>query len=249
MRPWNSASGPRKKGLEYTFKLERVYAPAGLADCDLLELRPPFEAFNTGAIFRTGAGEMIVPEAQNPLGFAIMSAEPYWYFASSQTKATLGRAGLLNVLFRPTVLVPRVEDFDEAGAPVEVAPDLASIVRSGRDLAGPIDYWELDGDFTMPPLSPSMEFVDAGMKSVLSGDFANGFQRKDGFYTHPELHYRASDLAALPEFDLARTYEPFSNRSGRDSFDCPLVASRRFYDFCVASGLETGWVPVRIDRE
>jgi hypothetical protein len=80
-------------------------------------------------------------------------------------------------------------------------------------------------------------------------DFSNGMQRSEGLFAHPELHYRKSDLERLEEFDLARTFEPFGNHRGYQRLFCPLVASRRFYETCVANKLKTGWAPVRIDPE
>lgn len=247
MSPWRSATGPRKKGREYSFRLERRYSSTDLASCSLLELRPPAEACNHEAIFRTVAGEMIVPEAQTPSGFDIMTGDSFWYFTPSRIKELLESSGLINLRFRPTAHVPQFAGFELNGTPVECVPELDSFIRSGRRLDDPVSYWEIDTDFTLPPLSPSMSFVDSEGNSVESGDFANGFDRRDGFYTNPELHHRASDLADLPPFDLARTFEPFTFRRASDWFDRPLVASRRFYRFCVQNGLRTGWLPVRFE--
>jgi hypothetical protein len=62
------------------------------------------------------------------------------------------------------------------------------------------------------------------------------------------LHYRRSDLEDLAPFDLARTYEPFGNYSGYDRQNCSLIASKKFYEVCVANKLKTDWVPVRIEE-
>lgn len=70
---------------------------------------------------------------------------------------------------------------------------------------------------------------------------------RDGFYNHAELHYRRSDLAKVEPFDVARTFESFGPRSPvqRPS----IIVSQRFYKVCVAHGMKSTWIPVRIDAD
>lgn len=123
-----------------------------------------------------------------------------------------------------------------------VIPDLS---RS-RDRDAPVAYWELDSDFILPPLSPSMTLTDSAGRPIRGDDFDAGVHRREGSYMHPDLHYRASDLTGLEPFDLARAFEPFGKHRTYSSLNCPLMASRKFYECCVSNGLRAGWVPVRI---
>jgi hypothetical protein len=50
----------------------------------------------------------------------------------------------------------------------------------------------------------------------------------------------------MPPFDLARTHEVWGYRKGWSS---SLVASQRFYTFCVKHKIPMKWVPVRIDPD
>jgi len=249
LHPWRSETGAPVKGVEYTFRMDRQYEPSDLAQCSLLELSPPDEAHNAEAIFRAHDGEMIVPQGSTPDGFDIMSSLPCWCFVPERVKTILEAGDFRHILFRPTVHVPHMVELDELGNPIELVPDMGSIAQVGRLPGEPVHHWELDSDFTLPPLAPTMTLTDSEWKPVRSGDFARGFHRREGFYSHPELHYRASDLEGLEPFDLARTYEPFGNRHGYAPLARTLVASRRFYEYCIRHGLRTGWVPVRIDHD
>ncbi len=66
----------------------------------------------------------------------------------------------------------------------------------------------------------------------------------EGNYVRPELHYLQSDVERFPDFDLACTFERFAwsplNRC--------LIASQRFYRFCVDNDIKCDWIPVRIDE-
>ena len=120
MRPWRPETGPRVKGIEYSFSLHRQYEPSDLAQCDLLESTPPDEAYNSEAISRAHDGEMIVPVRHIPGGFDIMCGVTYWYFVPERTRAILEASDLRHVLFRPTVHVPHVVERDELGNPIEL---------------------------------------------------------------------------------------------------------------------------------
>ncbi|MDB5290088.1 MAG: hypothetical protein JWL69_1329 [Phycisphaerales bacterium] len=160
---------------------------------------------------------------------------PTWHVVPDRVKKLIEHSDLGGVTFKPTLLLSGTyADADAQPIPWDSYGE---------------PWWELDANLTMPPLSDSMMFTDSDGRVLKERDFSNGFHRKEGLYLHPELHYRALDLAKLPPFDLARTYEPFGNRRGYDRTDCPLVASQRFYDFCEQHGLKTGWVPVRIEQD
>jgi len=91
LRPWRVETGSPVKGVEYSFRLDREYEPSDLAQCALLELNPPGDAQNHGAIRRAHDGEMIVPQGDTPDGFDIMCGFSYWYFVPERAKALLAR--------------------------------------------------------------------------------------------------------------------------------------------------------------
>lgn len=231
--PWADHFRPRNENCEYRFWHQRVYEDADLAEVLYLELHPPIEAHVHDSPRRTdGLLRLLQGYLNEQFDFATTDF-PIGYIMPDRVRRTLDRSFLVGLRCRPTLLLPGTY----ATADVEPIP---------WDRHG--DPWsELDSDFTMPPLSDSMTFTDKDGKTLKERDFSNGFHRREGLYLHPELHYRAADLEKLEAFDLARTFEPFGNRKGYDRLDCPLIASNRFYQFCVEHGLKTGWVPVRID--
>jgi hypothetical protein len=106
-------------------------------------------------------------------------------------------------------------------------------------------WWELTSDFELPPLSPAMDLRDNNGNPIARGEVSNGCHRYEGLYIHPELHYRAEDLETMKPCDLAWTAESFGGVPSADAR--VLIASNRFYRFCVDHALKTEWVPVRID--
>lgn len=233
LRPWTDTFRERQKGIEYAVQLDREYDAADLAACDFLELRPPPEACNYGAISRGESGDVIIPEQQMPSGKPdFLFGHTYWYFVPARVKDVLSMGNLKGVKFRPTYY-----------APLDMtAEDTDATIRSRHG----IPYWELDSDRTLPPLSPSMSLVDARGNASSPG-VAGPCRPYDGLYIRPELHYRADDLAKTGQFDLARAHERFNAFGGPG--DRPLIASRRFFEFCNERCLRTGWVPVRVDPD
>jgi hypothetical protein len=237
LRPWDFTRGvPLRQGSEYWLRLEREYEVADLATCEYLEIFPTGKAVHLEAHSRTDSGRIILPKWKAPRGFDIMITHLHVaYFATERAKSILEGAGLQHVHFRPACYGPyRLQEGDTEDS---------IAARYGRP------YWEVDSQFTLPPLSPSLRLTDADGKPWTRDDFSNGLQPREGLFLHPELRYRRSDLERLEPFDLARTYEPFGNFRSYDRLDCPLIASRRFYEVCAANKLKTDWVPVRIDPE
>jgi hypothetical protein len=236
LTPWDFARGlPWNPRSEYWLRLEREYDGEDLGACEFLEICPPSKGYHLAASERTDDGRMIIPQRQMPIGYDIMSDGLYRsYFIAEKAKTILEGNRLSGAEFKPASY-RRTERKDD--------PD-----RSMKALSS-TPYWELDSDFTMPPLSSTVGLTDRNGKPVRRDDFSNGLQRSEGLFTHPELHYRQSDIEKLEPFDLARTFEPFGNRSGYERLFCPLIASKRFYETCVANKLKTGWVPVRIDPD
>jgi hypothetical protein len=248
LSPWLDRSRQPLRN-EYDMRYDREYDHNDLSECAFLELTPPQEAGNYGAMNRGPGpeGEVIFPQAEMPGGVNNPVATPHadgfdfmygmytWIFVPLRVKTILESGNLRGLKFRRANFAPQQTKDDEGWDDWE------------RKYG--IPYWELDSDCTMPPLSPSMPLWTSDKEPAVGGDYSKGLLRLDGLYSHAELHYRSSELARLPPFDLARTFESFGNKIEYDRFDCPLVASQRFYRFCIERGLNTGWTPVRIDPD
>lgn len=237
LTPWDFNRGqPLKDGSEYMLEFEREYAKCDYEICEYLEIWPTGKAVHIEASSRTDSGQIILPQRKMPRGFAIMITHLHRaFFVTERAKLVLEANGMRHVNFRPASYRPSVGKSDEAEGAV--------IDRHDQP------YWEIDSDFTMPSLSPSMRFTDEDGGPWVRDDFSNGLQAREGFFTRPELHYRESDIANIGPFDLARTFEPFGNYRHYDRLNCRLIASRRFYETCVANKLKTEWVPVRVDPD
>lgn len=237
LRPWDfNQERPLEVGVEYYLTYERVYDATDLSACEYLQILPPPKAFHMEAYWRTESGRIILPKYKMPRGFDIMITNlRIAYFATERAKTTIEEARLRNISFLPACFGPaRLQKGDTEDS---------IAAQYGRF------YWEIDSDFTMPPLSPSMRFKTADGSPWRRGDYSNGLHACEGLFRRPELHYRRSDLDRLEPFDLARTLEPFGNYRSYDKQLCPLIASGRFYETCVAGKLKTGWIPVRVDPD
>lgn len=215
---------------EFRLNLERVYVESDFAACAFLEVHTPYDHLMKG-LRRDARGRIELLGPVKPTLDIVTSLFP-WYIVSDRVKRTLEASGLTHVKFRETVPMTKVND---ERVPL---PDWSFWGEA---------WWELDSDFTMPPLSSTMSFFNRHGKPAMRGDYSDGFHPEEGLYNHAELHYRAADLETVSHVDLARTAEPFSNRTNYDPFDRPLVASKGFYDFCARNRITAGWIPVRID--
>lgn len=254
-KPWVDRTRSIDRSREFSLQYRRQYDEADLEQCDYLELRPPPEAHVHDAAQRDSAGRIQLLSGESPEWHRLSHVEPA--AAASIRKEYLKESVDFSFTMPSSYIVPdRVKGILETGQfqhsrfrPTALVSGLVatagSIAISWEEYGAP--WWELDSAFTMPPLSDSMTFTDMRGNVLKEHNFSNGFHRREGLYLQPELHYRASDIMGLEQFDLARTFEPFGNRKGYDRNDCPLVASKRFYRFCVENDLKTNWVPVRID--
>lgn len=104
-------------------------------------------------------------------------------------------------------------------------------------------WWELTSRVTLPPVAPGLVLLDNKDRPVPRGH--KGFtQIWEPPFAPRELHYIRSELEAVGGFTLARTYE----KTGHRENDRCLIASQRFYRFCLENDIRCGWVPVRIDE-
>ncbi|BDI33517.1 hypothetical protein CCAX7_55680 [Capsulimonas corticalis] len=111
-------------------------------------------------------------------------------------------------------------------------------------------FWELTSEIVLPPLSDRNVFLSArGPSRLLDRDapepsvLREGIDFPEALFAIPELHYRAKDLASIPPFDIALTYENFGLNAPHTVF------SQTFYQFCVLHKLTIGWAPVQIDKD
>ena len=132
-------------------------------------------------------------------------------------------------------------------APVELA------AKASRKIAGPV--WELTSGLILPSLAPpnylvtdadqpftgSYESYESGclLREELSAP-ESLFLPPQSLYMTSELYFRRADIEALEPFDLAKTKGKF----GLSSDGPCLVASAKFYRFCLKHQLPMRWRPV-----
>jgi hypothetical protein len=226
---------------QYRIVANREYAAEELAQVPLL------------ALDWANAKPYILDAGRNPLG--LLAIEPKYlprcpqpkihttetaYVVPDPVRHLIEHAGLQRVAFKPTVLTPRMSD-----GPY-VSWESAKLEP----------WWELTSDKWMPPLSISNDLRFLGTDEPLTEkdrngrNYGRGIYLREGVYRRPESRYRRNDLQQMLPMDLcdlARTYEPFGHWA--DSDRRYLIASQRFYRFCVEHDLGGEWVPVRIDPD
>ena len=241
-KPW-SGFRDRRDHEEFKLSLHREYDASDLADSSYLELKSPEYLFHNdssgnpvyaiegGMRDRCGQIQLDHRCLRDAVDVAAASIDGNWPVIPNRVRELFQSSGLSGVAFRPTVAIEKNDgiifklDWSEIGAP----------------------WWELTSDIVLPPVSPSMDLRDEKGQAVKPGDLLGLYGRVEGFFAHPELHYRAADLKSLKPFDLAHTFEPFS--VSKNPADRPLIASNRFYDLCAKHDLRINWIPVRIDPD
>jgi hypothetical protein len=229
-RPWTARDRLSDVATEYILRYVREYDASDLAAAQYLELRPLVRC--GGLRDGTRPAPIVIHYSEMPghVDFGIATGVN-WITVSDRVKVGLEKSDLQNVLFYETVLYAGPRDTRKT-----------PWSKSGRK-----PWWELGSDRVMPRVSPSLKMRNKRGEPTDGSDRTSGCMREDGFYTHPELRYRREDVANLPRFDLARSWEPFGGGKLHDD-DRAFICSQRFYQFCTAQGWKTNWVPVRIDE-
>ncbi len=141
--------------------------------------------------------------------------------------------GIRHVTFHPTLVAP--------GWPT----DFSKLLTWEEMHEEP--WWELRSDVVLPALSPRCRLSDLDGNDYNPDGPFRGLYVEEGNHENPEMHYRASDLAKLPEFDVALTRENLG-AGNRDEIGT-LVCSQRFRKVCQKHKLKIGFWPVRVDPE
>jgi hypothetical protein len=227
---WTDLSRPIDRSKEFWLELLRRYEEAELAACELLEVSPRVRCPADDRQEQTGYVMLDVHGLDNSADFA--HARYRRYLVPNRVKRMLEGRELSHVLFRPTLLA---DPHDTEGGMARVIP---------WPRWGP-PWWEITSDYTLPPVSPSMDLRDFESRPVPHGDRNRPYFRREGLYGHPELHYTRQSVQNLQPFDLARTFECFGGKLRWD--ERTLVSSRHFYQVLKELNVETGWVPIRIE--
>lgn len=228
LQPWPRMAAQRRR-TEYVMSLDRRYSIRELKTFELLELAPHRSAFADG--FRRIGSDPTITIYDNPSGDVVAVHRPTWIAVSDRVKGQLSQEGLRNMIFLPTKRGrnPFREDGDPVQRPARGRPQI---------------WWELRSSIVLPRTAETLSLVRSD-GSPCAGEGERSCYRREGLYSHPELRYRRRDIAALGDFDLAHTREAFGEYP--TEFDRPLVASHRFFDACLKNGIETDWVPVRLE--
>ena len=150
-----------------------------------------------------------------------------------RVRAIFESEGVRHVTFHPTLVAP--------GWPT----DFSKLLTWEEMHEEP--WWELRSDVVLPPLSPRCRLSDLDGNDYNPDGPFRGLYVEEGNHENPEMHYRASDLAKLPEFDVALTRENLG-AGNRDEIGT-LVCSQRFRKVCQKHKLKVGFWPVRVDPE
>ncbi|MCA9305628.1 MAG: hypothetical protein KDA16_03805 [Phycisphaerales bacterium] len=230
MRP-RSLDTPDRPRNEFWIVIRRKYSRSDLLQSEFLKFNGLKYASELG--WRTKPeGLVILPVRSlqriiDSRSDTLYTDRPGWTVVSDRVKDLVEQSDLRHISFRPTVLVSgrgRPEDpmvsWSEVGAP----------------------WWEITSDYTMPPLSPTVEIVAQDGSPFVSYETQN-LELREGSYEVPELHYRRSEIAEADWFDLALSHEHI----GKPPHQQMKIASQRFYQFCSSHHIKASWMPVRID--
>ena len=239
LHPQGSFLASAEQAPHFIYALHRVYSDEELLQYDLLELRAPSGAFNGAE--RGEDGDLIIPEGllPSPAGldqwdFLSGYGRHTWIFVPTRAKVILDSAQMLRLLFHPARFWPQNMALSDW-------PTVQQVTG--------IRFWEIDTDITLPPVSSSVDLRDEFGNTVRPGGGRVRVHAREGDYAYPQLHYNASEIDALPRFDIARTYEnffPAPTREYRKDFST-IIVSKRFFEVCRSNGLKADWIPVHVD--
>lgn len=217
---------------EYFLILERKYTRSDLRKCELLKFTGRRYVPDLG--WRTKPEGLIVLPVHRMRKIAATDADtlytyrPGWDVVSDRVKRIIEEAGMRHVVFRPTVLVRGKGMPDDPPA-------------SWSKVGDP--WWEITSDYTLPPLSPTVQIVAQDGSPFVSYKTQN-LELREGLYRIPELHYRRADIERCEPFDLALSYEHI----GKPPYQQMKIASQRLYQLFTKYSIKAAWMPVRLDE-
>ncbi len=222
LRPWDR-QGPRIEGKEFWHVIRREYDETDFENTMLLEIRA--DDLNEHLWRSDQSGRIEIKRIA-----AIRSKDRH-------VLKTFGDGGGFIVSDE----VRREFECKLAASEIEYIPvDVKS--KSATPIL-PV-WWELSTRVTLPPVSDVLRLRDNWDRPVARGHI--GFTRIDEPPFAPrELHYIRSELEAVGDFTLARSFE----QTGHAENDRHLIASQRFYRFCIDHNIKCDWIPVRIDED
>ncbi len=237
----HATDGPRDRG-RYRILRRREYDDADLDGLELLQLATPHPPILDMVFIQREQWESLglVPPCPDygvtgvqsrglpPAGVLTSHGHRlFGIFVHEQTRVALAEGGFSHLRFLPFPLAREVE-------------------IGGRDVAEIKPYPKNRGPWWM---------MDSTVRMPIPSDTLLETTRQPGVYQAPsekcmpliekgwedvELHYRRSDLASLPPFDVARA------RSCNER--APIIVNQRFRQFCRERGLQFTFRPVRIEE-
>ena len=225
-RRWRGDS-ERNRKTEYSVNFIRAYDEADFKQMEYLELHYPYEeelhdGFPGGVKERVIGGKDIIDGRDF---YATLSAV---MIVPARTRQLLEPSELIGLSFAPVTVDPNGS-----------GPYNYDRRRRKMPIKG-MPFWEIVPTVKLPPVSTTMELADLKLNPLPPGDESANYTEREWPYNFAELHFRRSDIEAMPPFDVARTREHFL-RTPR------TIVSRRFYQTCRDFGLRGQWVPVHLD--
>lgn len=216
---------------EYRLVLKRKYTHNDLAKCEFLTLNGKRGVLGLG--WRTDREGIIVLPVNRIRKVIAANADtlwtdrPGWMVVSERVRRAVEDTDMRHVIFRPTVLVHG-----------KGKPDDLRVAWS--EIGDP--WWEITSDYTLPPLSPTVQIVAQDEGPFVSYE-SQLLELREGLYQVPELHYRRTDIEQCEPFDLAVSHEHI----GKPPHQQMKIASQRLYQLFTKHGMKASWIPVRID--
>ena len=203
---------------KFTLKIMRVYETQDYKQAAYLVPKPHVSLGS--AAERSVSGLLSLEDDTLELGEDIGFSTWAWIVVSTRLKEKIEQSDLKRIVLRPTEVV------------------------GSRRKRFQGQFWELTSDLFLPALSSYCRLI-TNEGQQFAGDYNQGCHYIEGLYDQGEYHYNAREINELP-FDLALTQERFGIRERVAKHS--LIASARFYEFCVANNLKMKWIPVRLDN-
>lgn len=223
LRPWVTTTRGRL-ATEFSMRIECAWEPHDLENCELLEICPLVSHEHA----ERKDGLYCIQTSRWYRHADLSRSDGSSVVVSDRVRRLLDASGLRGFRFAPTAIE------DDTDRPI--------IDLSWDEIGEP--WWELVPEHILPPMAPWMPFMDVNGNPV-SADHSAAYHVRPALMSTP-CHYRRSDLALPPEFDVYGTHERFFRPVEHERV--PIV-SQRFYRFCVENNLKCGFQPVRLDLD